>query len=725
MFERHCTSCSGSFPAKLNHCPRDGTRMNLRFKQPIKGMVFANRYELLGNIKEQNGAVLLCRARDLSLEKLVAFELLLVDPEEDCDSIEAMRRQTITAANLQHPHIVRVLDGGTAPFGMPYTVMEYVEGIYLSDVLIAGKLSVERTISIAIQVANALRYMHSKEFVHGSLSPFEIVLLSPTVYCEDRAVIVGTATCPNLMQSKVSTEDAHYMSPERALGQGFDAPADVYSLAAILYKCISNQNAFAGTEPAKILHEKLNNAYRALDAKKLDCAIDLDKLNEVLSICLKSNTEERRFSASELAKLLSDLPQATPQKEPKLSPAAIEDKPKSGPAPVEPQSLDYDYCEEFLDALDEHYHSDPQKEEDEDDESDITDENLVEDENDTSLHREIRDHLKRGRKGNADDMYDLGWYYMEGRYGRKSKKRANYWFKKSAEGGDPDALVMVGDWYWYGDCGMPKDRKKAFELYKLSAEKGCKAGMYSLGDCYAMGGGVQASAEQAVYWFEKAAKNNSVPGLKRLAVCYEIGFGVEKSPERAAECWMAAARAGNKYAQYKLAICYRDGKGVQVDEAEYRYWMESSAAKGYCQAKIELGQADHTICGDQHKPKPAKQAKQAKPSNPNTEPIQQDPPKPVKPPAKGAKQNISLYNDGSGTYTMPTSENIVTVAADLLRVVYASSESNYKFNQMELHEVVKMLKESNSWLKEYSFLRAGDVIILPKGLVQMLKAKLA
>src|ERR1700704_328293 len=134
------------------------------------GTLLSGRYRLDAQIGA-GGMWPVYRAFDTVLERQVAIKLMHREIAADADQIERFRREARAVAQLNHPHIVGVIDAGEAPapddpgFGepvaMPYIVFEYVEGETLKDrIRRAGRLPVPEAVAYAIEVARALQAAH-------------------------------------------------------------------------------------------------------------------------------------------------------------------------------------------------------------------------------------------------------------------------------------------------------------------------------------------------------------------------------------------------------------------------------------------------------------------------------------------------------------------------------------------------------------------------------------
>lgn len=185
-----------------------------------------------------------------------------------------MERQIL--ANLEHPNIARMLDGGSTPDGLPYFVMEYVKGRSIRAYCDAEGLDVRRRLGIFVKACTAVSYAHRNLVVHRDLKPSNILVsedgepklldfgiakvLQPDWNAESDA---ATAT-----QFRVLTPE--YASPEQILGEATSTLTDVYSLGVILYELLTGVRPFrsVGNHPLAIVE-----AISTLDPRKPSVAV--------------------------------------------------------------------------------------------------------------------------------------------------------------------------------------------------------------------------------------------------------------------------------------------------------------------------------------------------------------------------------------------------------------------------------------------------------------------
>jgi tetratricopeptide (TPR) repeat protein len=207
-------------------------------------------------------------ARDLRHERQVAIKVLRPELAAAIGPERFLREIAITA-QLDHPHILPLLDSGRAgPEPLLYYVMPLVEGESLRDRLDRERqLSLGAAIQIAREVAGALSYAHSRGVIHRDIKPENILLADGHARVADFGIAraVGAADSRRLTETGIAIGTPAYMSPEQATGdQHVDARSDIYALGCVLYEMIAGEPPFDGPTPQAILARALTESPRPL-----------------------------------------------------------------------------------------------------------------------------------------------------------------------------------------------------------------------------------------------------------------------------------------------------------------------------------------------------------------------------------------------------------------------------------------------------------------------------
>ncbi|WP_045381777.1 serine/threonine-protein kinase [Mycobacterium kyorinense] len=251
------------------------------------------------------------RAYDTVKGRTVAVKLLLDDLAADEDYRRRFQRESRVAARLAEPHVIPVHDWGEID-GVLYIDMRLVEGRNLKAVLTEdGPLSPEAAGSVISQLASALDAAHRDGLVHRDVKP-ENVLITPDgfVYLVDFGIAYsgvdpGLTTTGHLVGSK------SYMAPERFTSEPFGPASDIYSLACLLYQCLTGTAPFHGADVSQLIAAHLFSAPPRPSQVRPGLSPAFDA---VVAKGMAKRADERFASAGELARAALDAaaPQLTP-----------------------------------------------------------------------------------------------------------------------------------------------------------------------------------------------------------------------------------------------------------------------------------------------------------------------------------------------------------------------------------------------------------------------------
>jgi serine/threonine protein kinase len=226
----------------------------------VLGTLLGGRYRLDAQIG-LGGMSTVYRAFDTVLERPVAIKLMHREIASDSDHLERFRREARSVAQLNHPHIVTVIDAGEEPSpdghdphgGAPYIVLEYVEGETLKDLIRReGPLEIPQAIAYAIEIARALGAAHEHLIVHRDVKPQNVLI-----------GVEGGAKITDFGIARMLTEEGltmagrvlgttDYVAPEQALGHPVSSQSDLYSLGVVLYEMLTGSVPFVGESPVAV-----------------------------------------------------------------------------------------------------------------------------------------------------------------------------------------------------------------------------------------------------------------------------------------------------------------------------------------------------------------------------------------------------------------------------------------------------------------------------------------
>jgi serine/threonine protein kinase/tetratricopeptide (TPR) repeat protein len=204
--------------------------------------------------------VYLASRADEQYEKQVAIKILLPELGSE-ELLRRFRNERQTLAKLDHPNIVKLLDGGSTEEGLPYLVMDYVQGVPIGKYCDNHKLSTEERLRLFCQICAAVQCAHQNLVVHRDLKPSNILITedgTPKLLDFGISKVLQPHNGSPVTQTLTRRMTPAYASPEQVKGEAVTPATDIYSLGVVLYELLT------GHRPYKLKHQTPAEVERAI-----------------------------------------------------------------------------------------------------------------------------------------------------------------------------------------------------------------------------------------------------------------------------------------------------------------------------------------------------------------------------------------------------------------------------------------------------------------------------
>lgn len=257
-----CTQCGASTQSNAGICINCFLREGLKdVSEDNSAEVFARmlreddipekswrlgNYEILRELGRGGmGVVLLARRADEQYEKHVAIKVIKRGMDSDA-VLRHFRDERQILAGFDHPNIARLFDAGTTTDGLPYFVMERVEGLPINEYCANHQLNLNERLKLFREVCAAVSYAHRHLVVHRDLKPSNIVVTAEGVpklldFGIAKVLQQGSGDQPLVTMTGMRLLTPEYASPEQVRGQPVTTASDVYSLGVVLYQLLTGQ----------------------------------------------------------------------------------------------------------------------------------------------------------------------------------------------------------------------------------------------------------------------------------------------------------------------------------------------------------------------------------------------------------------------------------------------------------------------------------------------------
>lgn len=268
-----CIDCGHEFEGNITVCPTDGTVLTplaepTMMGQAAIGQVIADKYEIIGTLGD-GGMGSVYKAKHKLMKRIVAIKTLHPHLVASAAALKRFQQEAQAASSLNHPNILTIHDFGLTDQGIPYLVMDFLEGVSLASLLADGAhLELDRSIDIFMQTCAGLYHAHQKGIVHRDLKPGNIMLVDVDG-TPDFVKIVDFGIAKLLPTSGLDASQLTqtgqvfgsplYMSPEqcRAVAD-IDGRADIYALGCLMYRTLSGMPPFIGNDQIECMYKHVH-----------------------------------------------------------------------------------------------------------------------------------------------------------------------------------------------------------------------------------------------------------------------------------------------------------------------------------------------------------------------------------------------------------------------------------------------------------------------------------
>jgi serine/threonine-protein kinase len=295
------------------------------------GQVLDGRYKI-ESVLGQGGMGMVFRATQTSVQRPVAVKTLNPAMAAAPQFFERFRREAEMASRLRHPNVITIFDFGRAPDGTCYFVMELLQGESLKEMVKReGPMSLRRAVSLIEQACQGLAHAHAEGCVHRDLKPHNIMVQQLSSRDFVKVLDFGLVKAMESEEEEQLTSTGQvlgtpqYMSPEQAGGEAVDPRSDLYSMAGVLYFCLTGSSPYGANTVRKALTASLTQPVPPVNSKRQGAPVPA-ALDAFFKKALMPEKEDRYQNAQEFIDAMVDTLEG-------LSPEELDAMPSGGVGP--------------------------------------------------------------------------------------------------------------------------------------------------------------------------------------------------------------------------------------------------------------------------------------------------------------------------------------------------------------------------------------------------------
>jgi serine/threonine-protein kinase len=264
---------------------------------PFLGWILAGKYRIVELIG-QGGIGRVYRARHVHMNLNVAVKILADDASADLDVKERFVREARAADMVRHENITEILDLGETGEGMPYMIMELLQGVGLEILVGKSPFPMHRAINVMRQICSVLGPTHAMGIIHRDIKPENIFLIEKNGMTDFVKVldfgVAHLAHEPGITREGIVLGTPAYIAPELCTGQKPTASSDLYALGCIGFEMLTGKPPFTGKSVFEVMSRQIEEEAPLLSTVIDEVPLELDNIIERL---LRKEPSERYLDA--------------------------------------------------------------------------------------------------------------------------------------------------------------------------------------------------------------------------------------------------------------------------------------------------------------------------------------------------------------------------------------------------------------------------------------------
>jgi serine/threonine protein kinase len=296
------------FPSGHTFCPTHEIELTTHGTDDLVGKVINERYQVNSSLTA-GGWASVYRGSDIMDGRDVAIKVMHSYLLSDAEAVARFQREAKAAAALTHPCLAAVYDAGVLSHGQPYIVMEFVNGITLTDrIATLGPLTAEQAIPMFIQVCDAISIAHENGIIHRDIKPSNLILSQakngePMVKVVDFGLARAMSNCgldiDQITRSGQTLGSPAYMSPEQCLGYKLDARSDIYALGCTMYEGVTGAPPFIAQSVLEYMHKHTYEDPPSIQIRSTEANVGYNMAHVIMQALAKT-ADDRQQSMTQL-----------------------------------------------------------------------------------------------------------------------------------------------------------------------------------------------------------------------------------------------------------------------------------------------------------------------------------------------------------------------------------------------------------------------------------------